>query len=99
MVDHLRREREPTARLTRICDAMLETFKNHPEKSEWDSVIVGIECHIDGVVDAGIGLYNYESDMDAIPGLLIHTQAILQANGKDLGIGFLGMGPDDNGRG
>jgi hypothetical protein len=80
----------PQDRLTRVCDSMLETFKQHAETTDGDRAIVFL---IGEDKRGGIALARYEDDKDALLDLFIHLQAIFRANGKDLHIVPVGMTP------
>jgi len=80
----------PQDRLTRICDAMLGSFKQHAETADGDRAIVFL---VDEGKHAGIGLSGYDSDAAALADLIIHLRAIFRANGKDLHIIPVGTAP------
>lgn len=81
-----RREREPTDRLTRICDQMTVTFDQHPEHQPSDKCIV----FLDDGERGGLVLHGYDDDTEAMADLLMHLKAIFAANGKRLEMMFLG---------
>jgi len=75
-----RTEGEPHDRLTRICDAMANTFDAHPEHREGDRCAV----FADGGDRAGLVLHGYDDDAEALAAVFAHLRAIFRANGKDL---------------
>ena len=89
MAEKPRRTEEPHDRLTRICDAMTETFDAHPEHQPDDKCIVFLDSEKKG----GLVIYGYDDDAEAMTHLLLHLKAIFAANGKRLDLMFL----DDDG--
>jgi len=75
---------EPTDRLTRMCDAMLNAFTEHPEYLDGDKCIVFLDDRVMG----GIVLSGYDDTNAAIAALLLHLQAMI--TGRDLDVVFLG---------
>jgi len=84
--DATRTEGIPHDRLTRICDAMTTAMDVHPEVHEEDKAIVFLD---DGKM-AGMVLHGYTDDVDAIADLLMHLQALFEANGKRLMVATIG---------
>jgi hypothetical protein len=82
-------DREPTDRLTRMCEAMTEVFDSHPEHREGDKCIV----FLDDGKRGGIECHGYEDDTEPMVDLLMHLKAIFRANGKRMDIMFM----DENG--
>ncbi len=80
----------PQDRLTRVCDGMLEAFKQHGETADGDRAIVFLVGEDNR---GGIALARYDDDKDALLDLFVHLQAIFRANGKDLHIVPVGMTP------
>lgn len=70
----------PQDRLTRICDDMIATFNQHPEKRAADRAIVFLVDEVKG----GIGIAGYDDDKDALVDLIVHLRAIFRARGQDL---------------
>jgi hypothetical protein len=85
--DVKRTEGEPHDRLTRLCDAMLDTLAAHPEVGD-EKVIIFLQDGGRG----GLVLHGYDEDTDAMVDLLIHLKAIFEANGKTLLVAPLGQG-------
>lgn len=82
-----KRSREAHDRLTRVCDAMLEGAKAHPD------YLTGMHCiaFVTYEERGGVGIDGYDdegddSDVVAIAELFMHLRAIMQANGKDMQI-------------
>lgn len=73
----------PQDRLTRVCDAMLDAFRQHAEITDTDRAIVFL---VGRDKRGGIGLWGYDDDSEALVDLLVHLRAIFRANGKDLHI-------------
>jgi hypothetical protein len=86
MTEEPHRTEEPHDRLTRICDAMTNTFDAHPEHQSDDKCIV----FLDGDNRGGLVLHGYDDDMEAMVNLFMHLRAVFRANGKDLEIIALG---------
>ena len=86
MPDELRRTEDvPHDRLTRICDEMSKTFDTHPERHNSDKCIVFLDDGHQG----GMVIYGYRDDTEAMAALLMHIQALFQANGKTLDLMFM----------
>lgn len=81
-----RRETEPHDRLTRICDAMAQTFEAHPERRAGDKCIVFLDTDDRG----GLVLTGYEDDHEALVNLFMHLRAVFAVNGQTLDIMALG---------
>lgn len=79
-------------RLTRICDGMLGTFNQHPEKREGDRAIVFINDETKG----GIGIAGYADDKDAIMDLLVHLRAMFRTRGIELHFVPVGDAPPED---
>ncbi len=77
---------EPQDRLTRVCDAMTNTFDAHPETRATDKCMVFLDDGSRG----GIVLHGYEDSTDAFIDLLMHLKAIFKAQGKQLDLMFIG---------
>ena len=76
-----RTEDRPHDRLTRMCDAMVETMDLHPERQEGDRAIVMLTCD----ESSGIVLHGYQDDSEAVAELFVHLAALFfEANGKRL---------------
>jgi hypothetical protein len=73
-----KRTLKPHDRLTRICDRMTDALHADPEYSGDLRCIVFLTIPEDR---NGIVLDGYEHDKDAVVDLLIHTRAIMKANG------------------
>jgi hypothetical protein len=82
------RSREPVDRLTRMCDAAILAFENHPEYLKGDKCIVFLDTDVEK--RSGLVLHGYDDDMDALVNLFMHMRAIFRANGKDLMFAPLG---------
>jgi hypothetical protein len=93
MGDVRRTEGQPHDRLTRLCEAMGDALKAHPEYRDGDKAIVML-------VDdkrLGIGLHGYDDDPDAAEtDLLAHLQTMFEANGKTLILAPFGADPRSN---
>lgn len=87
-MSHETRTDEPHDRLTRICDAMSDTFRNHPEHLPDDKGVIFLDDDKLG----GLVIMDYGHDSEAVAAVLYHVRAILRANGKDLKIIALGRG-------
>lgn len=70
----------PQDRLTHICNEMIATFNQHPEKRTNDRAIVFLVDEIKG----GIGIAGYDDDADALVDLMVHLRAIFKARGQEL---------------
>lgn len=79
---------QPHDRLTRICDAMTNTFDGHPEHHAGDRCMV----FLDDGKRGGLVLHGYHDETEAMVALFGHIQAIFRASGKDLQIIAI---PDD----
>jgi Asp/Glu/hydantoin racemase len=77
---------EPVDRLTRMSDALLDVFAQHPEYREGDKCIVFANDRKMG----GSGIYGYEDQTEAMADLLLHIRAMFRASGKKMDIVFLG---------
>ena len=86
-----RREQKPHERLTRVCDAMLEGGKAHPEYEEGMRLITLVNFDNHGGI--GIDGYDDDDDWDAVIDIFLHLKAIVQASGQDLLIVPLKGGP------
>lgn len=84
-----RRTHEPHDRLTRLCAAMTETLRAHPECGD-AQVVVFLESESEA--RSGIVMDGYESDAEAVVAVFIHLQAIMRANGKMMTIVPIGKG-------
>lgn len=81
-----RRDEQPHDRLTRICDAMTDTFDQHREHRPADKCIV----FLDDGTRGGIVIHGYDNDTDAMVDLIVHLKAVFEANGKQVDMMFLG---------
>jgi hypothetical protein len=82
MSDEKRTEGEPHDRLTRIADRCAKLVEYDPEFRKGSRCIIFLN---DGD-RAGVGLFGYDSDTEAVADMLIHIRGVLRANGKDLRI-------------
>jgi len=80
MSDEKRTEGEPHDRLTRIANRVGIQVELDPEWRVGGKAIVLLN---DGN-RAGVGLFGYDSDTEAMADMLIHIRGILRAHGKDL---------------
>jgi len=74
------RSYEPHDRLTRLCAAMTEALDAQPEMGEDVKCIVFLQDGDKG----GLQLHGYDDDSEAVSDVLLHLQAIFNANGKKL---------------
>lgn len=88
MSDERRSEGRPHDRLTRMCDAAITAFENHPEHRDTDKCIVFLDDGRRG----GLVLHGYDNDLEAMTDLLMHLRALFRANGKDFQIHAIGQG-------
>ena len=81
------RKLEPHDRMTKLCNAGLEGARQSMHHREGDRVIVFAHS-ADGRGGIGIGGYedNRDSDREAFADILVHIQAIAEANGFRLEI-------------
>lgn len=86
MSDRPKQTPEPVDRLTRMCDAMADAFRAHPEHREGDKAVVFLSDPEMG----GIVVLDYEDTTEAIAALLMHIKALVESNGKTLDIMFMG---------
>jgi hypothetical protein len=86
MPDVKRSEGVPVDRLTRLCGAMTEALEAADGYRDGDKAVVMLSDGERG----GIGLHGYGDDTAALVDLIIHLQAIFEANGKKLVIMPLG---------
>jgi len=75
-----RTEGEPHDRLTRICDAMTDTFVAHAEHHDGDKCVI----FLDGEQRGGLVMHGYDNDAEALANVFMHLRAVFRANGKDL---------------
>lgn len=75
-----KRTTEPHDRLTGIANDVGQAYRAHPNRQEGDRCIVLMY----DPVGAGVGLFDYENDTDAVVDMFIHLRAIVRAQGKDL---------------
>lgn len=80
MSDEKRTVGEPHDRATRLCDAMIDTLRAHPEVRTDDQCVIFISN------DEGNGLVldGYDKDTEAVADILLHLRAVLRAQGNDL---------------
>lgn len=76
----VKKSSQPMDRLTRICDAMTDTFDAHPESQEKDKCIVFLSDDVTG----GIVLHGYDDPKEALGELFGHLVAMFQAMGLKL---------------
>lgn len=86
-MSNARRSKRPIDRLTRLCDAMKAALVAQPEHD--DSVRAVIMLN-DGK-RAGIAMHGYDDETAALAAVIIHLQAIFEANGKTLMVMPLGQ--------
>jgi hypothetical protein len=80
-VTDIKKGEQPMDRLTRMSNAVIDAFLQHPEHHEDDQCIV----LIDDVHSGGIGIAGYdEGDVEVLANLLRHLKIVFQAYGKDL---------------
>lgn len=79
---------DPPNRLGRIANSMLMTGKLHGEHDKDDRFIVMIMNGHDGMISTE-GYENPDHDFGAMSDLIIHVQAIFEANGKYVQLAFL----------
>lgn len=77
--------RKPTDRLTRIADAMSETFDNHPEHHDGDKCVV----FLNGDGRGGIMAHGYEDDLEPLVDLLYQIKILFEASGKKVDFAFM----------
>lgn len=85
-----RSEDEPHDRLTRICDAMTNTFEAHPEHHTGDRCVVFLDSDSRG----GLVMYGYDDDAEALANVFAHLRAVFRANGKELLLAPMQAGGD-----
>lgn len=78
-----RTEDQPHDRLTGLAGAAIEAIEAHPDYRS-DRAIVLLFDDTSG--KGGVGLHGYEDTTVAIVDLLVHLQAIFEANGQKLAI-------------
>ena len=88
MSDERRTEGEPHDRLTRIAGRVGDHVENDPEFQEGDRCIV----LTNNAKNSGIGLFGYDSDMEAFTELFLSLRAIMRVNGRELLIAPLRSG-------
>ena len=79
----------PHDRLTRMCDAALRAYEEHPEHGEQDRCII----FMDDGEEGGLVISGYDEDTEAMANLLRHLQAMFAASGMKLDL----MSLDDDG--
>lgn len=83
------RSHEPHDRLTRLCAAMTETLRAHPECGDVQCVVF---LESESERRSGLVMDGYEDDVEAVAAVFLHLQAILRANGKTMTIVPMGKG-------
>lgn len=89
MTNAKRYEGELVDRLTHLCSVMTSALEGDPEYKDGDKAILMLK---DDSGQGGIVLSGYDDDMRATADLIIHLQAIFEANGKVFKILPLGRG-------
>lgn len=84
-----RQEGEPFDRETRLSAEIGEQAEKMPSFREGDQVIVLVHAaSTDGQERYGIGMFGYEHDSHAIADLLMHSRAVIEANGGSMQLIF-----------
>lgn len=84
-VHDVNRSEEPTERLTRLCDAMLDALHRHPEYSDDVQAIIFLDDGNQG----GMAHEGYGDDIEAVAAMFMHITALLKAAGKGIQIFML----------
>ena len=82
-----RKEGPPETPLERIADAMLDTGEALTQEMGVQMIVL-----LDSPEVGQIAMRGYPNDLEAVTAMFMHLKAILNANGKDIGLLPLGRG-------